>query len=153
MKTLNITRADNSLALVPAIEEFRQLMEQVASRAYQLFEERGREHGKDMDDWLAAEKQILGMPAAELKESHGAYLITVLCPASNQSGISLITSATDLVLKAETSRANGGPSVKAMRSMQYPSPVDVAGVRASFGKGVLRVTAPKSSSPVGAHDD
>jgi hypothetical protein len=30
----------------------------VARRAYQRFEERGAEHGRDMDDWLEAEREL-----------------------------------------------------------------------------------------------
>jgi hypothetical protein len=30
----------------------------VARRAYQHFEERGYEHGRDMDDWLEAEREL-----------------------------------------------------------------------------------------------
>jgi hypothetical protein len=30
----------------------------VAQRAYRRFEERGRVHGRDLDDWLEAEKEI-----------------------------------------------------------------------------------------------
>jgi hypothetical protein len=32
----------------------------VALRAYQLFEKRGRAHGRDWDDWFRAEREILG---------------------------------------------------------------------------------------------
>jgi len=31
----------------------------VALRAYQLFESRGRVHGRDWEDWFRAEKEIL----------------------------------------------------------------------------------------------
>jgi hypothetical protein len=30
----------------------------IARRAYQRFEERGREHGHDLDDWLEAEREV-----------------------------------------------------------------------------------------------
>jgi hypothetical protein len=30
----------------------------IARRAYQRFEERGREHGHDVDDWLEAERDL-----------------------------------------------------------------------------------------------
>jgi hypothetical protein len=30
----------------------------IAHRAYELYEERGREHGHDIDDWLKAEHEI-----------------------------------------------------------------------------------------------
>ena len=32
--------------------------EAVARRAYELFEERGFEHGHDLDDWLEAEREL-----------------------------------------------------------------------------------------------
>lgn len=30
----------------------------VRERAYQIFEERGREHGHDVNDWLQADKKL-----------------------------------------------------------------------------------------------
>ena len=32
----------------------------VAQRAYELYEERGRQEGRDLEDWLNAESQLLG---------------------------------------------------------------------------------------------
>jgi hypothetical protein len=32
--------------------------ESIARRAYERFEMRGREHGRDQDDWLAAEEEL-----------------------------------------------------------------------------------------------
>ena len=44
----------------------------VARRAYQRFEERGYEHGRDMDDWLEAERELrdsrTGEPGAATQE-------------------------------------------------------------------------------------
>lgn len=34
--------------------------EQIRCRAYQLYEERGREDGHDLQDWLRAEDEITG---------------------------------------------------------------------------------------------
>ncbi len=36
--------------------------QQIEVRAYELFEQRGREHGHDLDDWLRAESEVT-MPA------------------------------------------------------------------------------------------
>ena len=33
--------------------------EEIARRAYELFEQRGRGHGHDLDDWLRAEHELL----------------------------------------------------------------------------------------------
>jgi DUF2934 family protein len=35
----------------------RQMIEK---KAYEIYEKRGREHGKDLDDWLEAEKIVIG---------------------------------------------------------------------------------------------
>ncbi len=45
------------------------LDEGIRKRAYQLFEERGGEHGHDIEDWLRAESQITGeMPVVGRKK-------------------------------------------------------------------------------------
>ncbi len=46
-------------------EEVRELLleiikRRVSLRAYELYEARGRTHGRDLDDWLQAEDEILG---------------------------------------------------------------------------------------------
>jgi hypothetical protein len=32
--------------------------DEIASRAYEIFCERGRDHGHDVDDWLLAEREL-----------------------------------------------------------------------------------------------
>jgi hypothetical protein len=34
------------------------LLEQIRRRAYELYEQRGREDGGDLDDWLQAESEV-----------------------------------------------------------------------------------------------
>jgi hypothetical protein len=36
-----------------------ELVEAVRLRAYQIYEQRGREHGLDFEDWIRAEEEIL----------------------------------------------------------------------------------------------
>jgi len=43
-----------------AIESHANLEEQIRRRAHELYEERGREDGHDMEDWLRAEAEITG---------------------------------------------------------------------------------------------
>jgi len=39
----------------------QEVMEEIIRvRAYLLFEQRGYQHGRDVDDWLEAEAQVLG---------------------------------------------------------------------------------------------
>lgn len=42
----------------------------IRERAYQLFEQRGCEHGHDLDDWLVAEAELMGKkPSARADQS------------------------------------------------------------------------------------
>ena len=34
--------------------------ERIARRAYELYEERGRQEGRDVEDWMKAEQQVAG---------------------------------------------------------------------------------------------
>ncbi|MGA3317519.1 MAG: DUF2934 domain-containing protein [Candidatus Korobacteraceae bacterium] len=43
--------------------------ELIRVRAYQLYEERGCEHGHDFDDWLQAEAEIFGKKSAAAAEA------------------------------------------------------------------------------------
>ena len=45
----------------------------IAQRAYELYEERGREPGRDQDDWLQAERELRARPdeAAALSQLGG----------------------------------------------------------------------------------
>ena len=42
--------------------------EQIAARAYQLYLERGRTSGHDVDDWLQAEYELIQLPVRKLAE-------------------------------------------------------------------------------------
>jgi Protein of unknown function (DUF2934) len=51
---------DQRSELASGNTDVRTLEERVRLRAYELFEARGREHGRDLDDWLQAEAEIIG---------------------------------------------------------------------------------------------
>jgi len=50
---------------IPTVESAVELQDQVRRRAYELYEQRGREDGHNLDDWLQAESEVLqqGMKA------------------------------------------------------------------------------------------
>jgi len=39
--------------------------EAIRLRAYSIYEQRGREHGHDLDDWLIAEAEVVGKAYAQ----------------------------------------------------------------------------------------
>ena len=65
--------------------------EQIAARAYQLYLERGRTDGHDVDDWLQAEYELIQLPVRKLAE---------LTPPSEGRGRSRSKSLIELVRTA-----------------------------------------------------
>jgi Protein of unknown function (DUF2934) len=47
------------------IEQRELSTEVIARRAHELYVQRGGEHGKDVDDWVAAEKELTDKPVVE----------------------------------------------------------------------------------------
>lgn len=46
----------------------------IRNRAYQLFKDRGYEHGHDVDDWLQAEAEVMGKkPVARRDQSTASH--------------------------------------------------------------------------------
>lgn len=56
-----VRAADNSRASISRdpLGTIRLSQEEIAERAYQLFLERGAEHGDDLRDWFTAEDQLI----------------------------------------------------------------------------------------------
>ena len=47
------------------VQFHNQIQDQICRRAYELYEERGREDGHDLDDWLTAESEVTGSTKGE----------------------------------------------------------------------------------------
>lgn len=51
------------------VDESVSLEEQIAKRAHELWEQRDREHGNDLSDWLRAEREIKEWHEQQLRNS------------------------------------------------------------------------------------
>ena len=54
----NRTAHKKPAAPILRVDENVSLEEQIAHRAHELWEQRGREHGDDLADWLRAEREV-----------------------------------------------------------------------------------------------
>jgi hypothetical protein len=57
-KTPPTAHVDERSLPVPEQDLRDERLERIAARAFELYEARGGEHGRDSDDWLQAEQQI-----------------------------------------------------------------------------------------------
>ncbi len=58
-KPKTVAAPKSAPATMPTMAAIFPTHDQISQRAHELFESRGREHGKDQQDWLTAEREIL----------------------------------------------------------------------------------------------
>jgi hypothetical protein len=52
-------KSKSTLPIPPTEESAIDVMDQIRCRAYELYEQRGREDGYDIEDWLHAESEVI----------------------------------------------------------------------------------------------
>lgn len=61
---VSTTGDEQGLREPPRLDEPRAESDQVARRAYERYEARGREDGRDMEDWFEAERELRQSPSS-----------------------------------------------------------------------------------------
>lgn len=154
MSDVPIQRASEGERDLPIFQELTERADAIRRRAHALFEQRGREFGHELDDWLAAEREILGWPKAEMKESETAYEVEVTLPGFDPADLEVTATPNEIVLHAvhhEEEKREEGTSrwfemsnSDVFRRVDFPRSIDARGVTASFDDGVLHLWAPKT---------
>ncbi len=62
------------------LDELEALSRETARRAFNLFQQRGRADGLDLDDWLRAEAELLRPVPIEMSESEDSLMIRAEVP-------------------------------------------------------------------------
>ena len=59
-------------------------------RAYEIFSGNGGIFGKDIEDWLQAERELVWKPAIELEEKENEFLLQVAAPGIDPKDIDIV---------------------------------------------------------------
>lgn len=130
------------------------LLEAIARRAYELFEQRGGEHGYHMEDWMQAERELTRpLPWALIEEPDGFRLVAEV-PGFAAEQIKLYACGNMLLLEAHlqaSSRLAGLGHAQIGRDvLQFiPIPEGVSVNRATLDveHGILQVQLPIGKRP------
>ena len=143
---------------LPIFEEIDKRFNEIRQRAQKLFERRGRQIGHTLEDWLTAERELLGKwSAAELKEKDGKYELEMTLPGYEPKEIEVTATPGEIIVHAESKYEKKGPggqvvwtefgSNKVYRRFELPESIDVDKTNATLEKGILHVTAAKAPAP------
>ncbi len=133
------------------------LFGRIKDRAYALFEKRGQGEGRDMDDWLAAERELLWSPPAELTETESEFHLRVAVPGFEEKEIEVTAAPETVIVKAEASTETETEEADTvfsefaertlLRRFDLPAPIDLDHTSATLGKGLLKIVARKAARP------
>src|SRR2546426_1319812 len=97
------------------LEEFERLHDQIASRAFELFVDRGGAFGKELEDWFRAEQEMVLLPPVEIAETGTNFSVRVALPGFKADDVEVFVEARSVTIKAE--RKEGSASEE--KKVQY----------------------------------
>jgi HSP20 family protein len=131
----------------------KEIYDEIARRAYELFESRGREDGSDVEDWLAAEQELLLPARLEAAEYDDHLEVRAEVPGFNEREIHVSLEPRHLIIIGrveKTDEQKKGETVCTSRrsneifhALDLPAEVDPAKATATLKYGVLDLRLPK----------
>ncbi len=136
-------------------DEIEDTFNVLTCRAYEIFESNGRTFGRDLENWLRAERELLHPVAVNITESDEAFEVKAEVPGFNEKEIEIGVEPGRLTItgKRETKKEEKkGKTVCAesrsdqiLRMVDLPAEIDTDKVTATLKNGVLELTLPKAA--------
>ncbi len=156
MGKLNVkTVSSNEDRTLPIFAELEEISDRIQDRAYQLFSDRGFQQGRDLDDWLEAERLIC-WPTSELVEHDKDFTIDVALAGFKPDEISVTATPSEIIVKAEQEERQADEkavthfsefrSRKALRRFALPEEVSTDRISAKLQDGILEIQALKAGA-------
>ena len=136
------------------LKQFDELIHNVRRRAYELFEQRGRQNGSDLDDWFRAEEELVFPAKITVEEAPGNYNLQISTPGFTGKDLRVYTLGDRLIVSGdveEKSSNRQGKSTEERRSVfcQWPLPpgAQVDSMTAEAGQDALTIKIPIEAKP------
>jgi HSP20 family molecular chaperone IbpA len=131
-------------------EQTEQHLQNVRSSAFDHFQQRGQIMGKDWDDWLRAEREVLWKPHAEMFENASAIVLRVAVPGFGPKSIQVTATPHSLLIQGTETHEHSGMENRLhycefgqslFRRFDLPKRIDPSAVSAILDKGILEILA------------
>lgn len=149
---LNAVKVSEAQSL---IERANRISEQIARRAYQLFEADGFPAGRDLEHWLRAESELLHPVPVSIRESESALTVQAEAPGFSAADLQIGVEPRRVTIsgKRETKEeSRKGKSIyqeqtasEIFRVIALPAEIDTAKAAATLNNGIIELTLPKAS--------
>ncbi|HTV60621.1 MAG TPA: Hsp20 family protein [Verrucomicrobiae bacterium] len=135
-------------------DQFNDIYNSIAQRAFEMFEGTGRWPGRDLEHWLRAEEQILHPVHMDIREADGSIIVRAEVPGFSTRELEIAVEPRFLRIagKREGREEEAkGKSVRCdwcadqiLRIVDLPVDVDTSKVNASLKDGILTIELAKA---------
>ncbi len=139
---------DQEKAHLEMFQEIEKRLDEVRRRAFELFEGRGGELGRELEDWLRAENDVFGEARVDFQEKPGQFVITVTLPGFDVHQARVSATPTEIAIHA--SRKDEGGTCEVYRRFELPKPGRTDQVTARLENGALHIVAPSEAQGMSA---
>jgi HSP20 family protein len=139
------------------VDRVQEVRNAIARRAFEIFEANGRWPGRELDDWLRAETELLHPMHLELTESDNGLTVQAEAPGFSAKELEINVEPRRLTVagKRETrEETKKGKTVysescanEILRVVDLPADVDTSNVSATLKDGVLSIKMAKTAAP------
>ena len=127
------------------------LSKEIGHKAYEFFQKRGGEFGRELDDWFKAEREVLMPVTVEINETKDYITVRAAVPGFKPEEIEVSIKDNSLILSGETETKKTDEhtvysewrSNRFFRQLPLQGEVDEEKVEATLKDGILQLTLPK----------
>ncbi|GBC76698.1 Spore protein SP21 [bacterium HR08] len=137
----------------PLREQADRIRTQIAERAYELAARHGYAPGRELDDWLAAEAQLVWKPEMRLEEHPRELVLKLRLPGVRAEDVRFFVAAERVLLLGEARAESAAEGVRVhgdefrygpiFREVWLPQAIDPIRAKARLSDGVLTLVLPK----------
>ncbi len=142
-------------AAASLLQEVESVLSRIKDRAFELFRQRGATLGKEVEDWLQAERQIVFAPLSEMLETETVLEIKIAVPgfAPEQLKVNVLPEYIVVSGKAEATEEKKEGKLHfsefsrrdMLRQFALPTPIEPEHAHATLQKGILTIAATKAA--------
>ena len=135
-------------------ERINLLQEAIARRAFELFEARGALHGRDLDDWFRAEKDLLHPVHLEITDTDDALTVHAEVPGFEAKELEVSVDPQRITISGKRKSTEEKKTAKTvykeqcsneiLRVANLPVEIEAAKATATLKDGVLELRMPKT---------
>lgn len=118
----------------------------IAYRAYELFQRRGNSHGRDLEDWFQAERELIKPANLRIADSEQQISLRAEVPGFKAEDIQIGVAPRRLIIWGQARKGDGAAGrevVQMLGEVKLPSAVDPKKTVATVSNEILDIRAAK----------